>query len=270
MIRVKYLKGRSIFKYKMGKKVSFVWKGICWARQLLCKAACFKTGDRLSINIWKDHWVPNFPNFIPVVREGRDWNRLFRVAELKNLDGNGWNEQLVRDMFEPSSADAILSIEWPKDRCVDKLVWLGNKGEGFSVGSSYKSLFGVVLGSVEMSKSDRLWKRKIHDRLKLFLWRILAQVILTRDLTNKWFGLRKVYYPSCGAETKTYMHLFKDCPTIRALAFASKWGYCLNNLIVSSLEDWMELCITLPGKSKQEKRFTQIFLATLFYCSWEL
>lgn len=133
--------------------------------------------------------MPNLPNFFPVAKDGRG---NIRVAKLKSMTGDGWSNQLIREVFEPGSANAILAIEWPKDRCVDKLVWLGNDGAGFSIGNIYKSLFGDVLGLVEMNKWTRLWKLKIHDRLELFLWWILARVIPTRDLMNIRFGLREV------------------------------------------------------------------------------
>lgn len=108
------------------------------------------------------------PNFIPKAKIGME-NNLFRVAELKNTTGDGWNEQLVLETFDQESAAAILTMEWPKDRCVDKLMWLRNDGDGFSVRSSYRSLFDAADGSMEMSKWNRLWKLKLHDRLKLFL-----------------------------------------------------------------------------------------------------
>lgn len=82
------------------------------------------------------------------------------------MTGDGWNDQLVMEVFKPGSANPILAIEWLKEICVDKLVWLGNDGDGFSVGGKYTSLFGDVGGSVEMNKWTRLWKL---NRLKLFL-----------------------------------------------------------------------------------------------------
>ena len=64
----------------------------------------------------------------------------------------------------------------------DKLVWVGNKSGHFSVKSSY--LFGKQdsfhLGAGPVWKT--IWKAPLHERLKMFLWRLCSKVIPTRQL----------------------------------------------------------------------------------------
>lgn len=95
--------------------------------------------DDFLISTWNDPWVPSLSNFIPIAKEGSDWSSFCRVADWKSKDR--WNDHIVRDIFEPDSVEAILAIEWPIESYVDKLVWLGNEGKGFTVGSSYTVMF---------------------------------------------------------------------------------------------------------------------------------
>lgn len=114
-----------------------------------------------------------------------------------------------------------------------------------------------------MSIWNHLWKLKIHDRLKLFIWRMLAQVILTRYLMNRRFGLREIECPSYGMEVEMNFHLLKECHTIRVVAFASKWGFGLDKLTVTNLEEWLKYSSNPPGMTESERIFCMIFLITL-------
>lgn len=75
----------------------------------------------------------------------------------------------------------------------------------------------------------KLWKLEIHDMLKMFLWRLMAGVLPTREILAERIGIRDRSCVICGEEIETSFHLFKDCQGIRVLAFASKWGCLLEN-----------------------------------------
>lgn len=74
------------------------------------------------------------------------------------------------------------------------------------------------------SKWKSLWDLKIHDRLKLFLWRILANVIPSRSFLASRIGLPDSSCPVCDAELEDLFHIFKKCQPVKILAFASQWG----------------------------------------------
>lgn len=50
---------------------------------------------------------------------------------------NGWNVELIQEIFEPVSEMVILSVKWPNMECMDKLIWKEDKLGLFTVGSSY-------------------------------------------------------------------------------------------------------------------------------------
>lgn len=54
LVSAKYLKGESFFSYKLKKGVSFIWRGIVWAREAFTKVGCFSIRDGRDINLWTD------------------------------------------------------------------------------------------------------------------------------------------------------------------------------------------------------------------------
>lgn len=78
------------------KNISSVWQGILSARQFFKQGCCFKIGNGLGINPWKDPWLHDFPNRIPTTSEGVDLNRWTRIIDLRKENGQGWNEYLMQ------------------------------------------------------------------------------------------------------------------------------------------------------------------------------
>nr|XP_024930509.2 uncharacterized mitochondrial protein AtMg00310-like [Ziziphus jujuba var. spinosa] len=142
LMKVKYLKNDSFFSYKLKKGTSWVWKGIIKSRDALRTGACFRVGDGSSIDLWKDPWVPDLPNIFPSARNNsvtHQWRKVYEIWDYSNLR---CKVDVVRQIFKPSSAEAILNLERPSSHCLDKLIWLGSKDGKFSVKSCYELLVG--------------------------------------------------------------------------------------------------------------------------------
>lgn len=67
-----------------------------------------RVGDGASINIMTDPWLPKEQN--PFVQTNNIVLNDQKVKALMNMDGNGWDADLVRDIFNEEEADLILSI----------------------------------------------------------------------------------------------------------------------------------------------------------------
>lgn len=75
---------------------------------------------------------------------------------------------------------------------------------------------------VENNLWDKVWSSKIHEKVKKKnLWRLLANVLPTQDILNRRFQVGDVGCEICGDERESMLHLVKDCPGFRALAFTS-------------------------------------------------
>ncbi|KAF3444745.1 hypothetical protein FNV43_RR14438 [Rhamnella rubrinervis] len=182
-----------------------------------------------------------------------------------------WNEDLVRHLFDHQSAEAIMRIKWPRVDCQDKLIWIGNKTGVFSVKDCYLAAF--CEGSEDTSDDiwDRLWKLRIHERLKIFLWRLLSGVLPTNQKIFLKTGKGVPECPLCGAEEESDFHLFKVCGAVRGLAFSSLWGCKLEAWHFNGIKDWIGFCIN-PFKvflpDGLDKVALTTFLVCLFYTTW--
>lgn len=143
-----------------------------------------------------------------------------RVKELKDPDANEWNLNLLKNIFTNDSILAIIKIRWPSISEEDKLLWKGKNSGAFLVKSSYSINF------LDEKEDDRtwakLWEMKIHKRLKMFIWRIKAGVLPTKDRMAARFVGMDIRCMLCDASVESCFHIFKECAFVQALAFASK------------------------------------------------
>lgn len=94
----------------------------------------------------------------------------------------------------------------------DRVTWqLGHKGI-FSV----KSLYNALSNSPQGEYHRRIWKGKIPEKIKIFLWLLTNDAILTKDnlLKRKWQGDARCMFCE---ENETIDHLFFQCPVAKAI-----------------------------------------------------
>ena len=58
MMGARYFRQADFFSYVFIKNDSLVWKGILSCQKALRKGVCYKVGNVLSINLWRDPWIP--------------------------------------------------------------------------------------------------------------------------------------------------------------------------------------------------------------------
>jgi hypothetical protein len=58
LLKAKYIPNSSFLEVPIGARVSFVWRSICNARELLSQGLLWRVGDGYSIKIWGDRWLP--------------------------------------------------------------------------------------------------------------------------------------------------------------------------------------------------------------------
>lgn len=158
------------------------------------------------------------PNRIPIIKEGADTNGLSKVIDLKETDGIGWKEEIFLDEI----ARCILQMAWPTELAEDKFLWCGNPKGIFSVSNCFE------LNRCSISRNNaiwnKLWKARVHERLKVFGWRALANVLPTKEVLSMRMDIGDSTCNACGATVESTFHIFKDCPASRAITFSSMRG----------------------------------------------
>jgi hypothetical protein len=88
----------------------------------------------------------------------------------------------------------------------DLVKWMWEESDTFSVKSMYNHLFSLEVNNPK----KKLWEAKIPMKIKIFVWLIDANAILTKDnLSRKnWQGDKRCFF--CNI-FESVVHLFFDC-----------------------------------------------------------
>uniref|UniRef100_A0A453SJU5 Reverse transcriptase zinc-binding domain-containing protein n=1 Tax=Aegilops tauschii subsp. strangulata TaxID=200361 RepID=A0A453SJU5_AEGTS len=94
----------------------------------------------------------------------------------------------------------------------DKISWKLTTNGLFSV----KSMYLDLIDSGPLSRSLHIWKIKVPLRIKIFMWLVHKEVILTKD---NWMERNWVGNPRCCFcdQNETIKHLFLECPLAKLL-----------------------------------------------------
>ncbi|PNY09187.1 ribonuclease H [Trifolium pratense] len=150
-----------------------------------------KMGNGVQTSFWEDTWVGDislrerFPRMfsISIQKEAS-------VASLRNLNGGErWDLVWRRRLFvwESNLLDELLMIISPVSlsEAVNKWVWRPEKGEGFTVKSTYALVSDMIIarGSISQEKQSAfkaIWKCPAPSKVSGLVWTILHDRAPTR------------------------------------------------------------------------------------------
>lgn len=274
ILRAKYKISKAWLQYDPpSKTASPIWRAIEDAKKVIVKGACYKIGDGTSINVWNDLWVPWIQGFIPTPKEEVLTQSPIMVSHLFNPDLHSSKPNLIRELFDPTSAQAILSIPIPFRPSQDKLIWVPNSKGCFIVKLSYQTIRD--LSSPQPPSENHwkhIWRLNIPERTKMFLWRIVANVLPTRDNLSRRMGIRKTCCTICKQEEESPCHLFLNCPITKVLCFTTCWGFKANESSINNPVDIVKLVIDPPQAFYQasEKWLISLDMALTLGEIWKL
>ena len=139
-------------------------------------------------------------------------------------------------MWESSLADLLLQelenkrLTREGESTTDKWLWRDTGWTNFCVKVAYNILLGeesIVVGDPFVE----FWKLKILPSSQVTAWRMLCNVIATKDnLFRRGIPMVCARCPLCGVEEETVRHLFFECRVSWRI-----WGMCLKWLGYSSV-----------------------------------
>ena len=144
--------------------------------------------------------------------------------------------EFIHEIFEPESAQAILSIHLPPRARPNKLVWtLDPKGK-FLVRSAYRVTNDQTPNGTEIHWS-KLWNLRAPERVKMLLWRIGSNSLPTKDNLRRRSVSSDPICVLCRQENETSQHIFFKCPVARAIWYSSCWGFKSEEHQIMNCED---------------------------------
>lgn len=136
IFKAKYFPNRSFLEASLGHNTSLTWRSIFGAKPILDKGLVWWVGNGKDICIWKDRWVPNHST-MKIISPVNSLHEMAPVSALMNEHSNGWNSDLIDNIFLTFEANLIKAIPVAHVPMEDKLIWSGNSNGIFSVKSAY-------------------------------------------------------------------------------------------------------------------------------------
>ena len=261
IVRNKYVKDKCIAQLSSKPTNSPVWNDLLKVKDLYLSRRIKCVGNVRDTDFWNDPWCgiispkDKFPDLFSICNESvgsvaffasKGWNLTFR----RWLDER--QQESLRKLRDMLSACALSNNnDYPK--------WLGEKNSQFSVKSQYNFLCVYLTED----RNKKLWKAKLPLKIKVFMWLVKLNAILTRDnLSRKgWQGDKMCSFCSSPESTE---HLFSSC-------VISRYCWSLVSVVVkadcrpsSFSQFWMWANKFMPS----HKKFHMIGLAAICWAIW--
>lgn len=160
-----------------------------------------------------------------------------------------------------------MQVDLPVSNREDCLIWMGNNNGKFTVRSCH---LPPPTHDATNRIWDILWKGPLHERLKVFCWRLASDALPTKSILQQRMGIKEATCWLCGQQDESSLHLFKNCSFTCAVAFAGKWGIRLDGFNCELVKDL--ICWCLGGGRNADfdtlKDTKTLIFASLFYVIW--
>jgi ribonuclease HI len=237
ILKAVYYPATSILEAELGSNPSQIWRAILDGREVLKQGLIRRIGNGYSTKIWGCNWIPREPLLRPLLPLVP--NPPTMVHEIINHSEATWNSNLIRQVFLPMDAEAILSIPLCTGGVTDFWAWYFERKGYFTVRSAYRMLIDTKtrrenwLDGIPGSSNSqlvgkawaKLWKLSVPSKLKIFVWRLAHQSLPSSDLLHHRHMATSDSCALCGCQD-SWRHSLLDCTTSRCT-----WALCDEGII---------------------------------------
>jgi len=167
---------------KLGHNPSFVWRSIHASQVVVRGGLRWRVGDGSRIRVWYDPWIKDGgrSHVTTAIHMGKEG---LVVRDLIDLNGKLWREDEVKAMFNERDAKNILVMPLIDEVSADKKFWQFTTHENYNLKSAYHYIKEHLVDNGEWRKEGswtKLWRLKIPQKVKVFLWRATRDCLPTR------------------------------------------------------------------------------------------
>lgn len=197
---------------------SFTWKSILSAQGLLTAGVRRTIGNGRSARIWEDAWLP-LESSVPSSSKPPACS-LVHASDLMLVGRRAWNEQLVRLVFNPEEAEAVLSIPLGLYEREDGWAWKFTPTGRFTVSSAYQVASRHLIEkhthlALDSDTWSLLWDLNVPAKIRVFLWRACREILpATNALRARNLNIVDGC-KGCNAPSENAFHAICECPLIR-------------------------------------------------------
>ncbi|XP_059451003.1 uncharacterized protein LOC132181787 [Corylus avellana] len=188
ILKAKYFPRCEVLDASVGTKPSYAWRSIISSKNLIHEGLFWRIGNGAKACIWGDKWVP-LPNSFRIQSPPTPEFHDSKVCALIDEDSGWWNSRLLGQLFNEEEVAAIQSLPLSSTSQADMLIWRGTANGIFSVKSAYhlakevedRDKAGCSMGLHKSDVWKLIWKLKIPNVEKNFIWRACQDILPTRD-----------------------------------------------------------------------------------------
>ncbi|KAK8476102.1 hypothetical protein V6N11_071089 [Hibiscus sabdariffa] len=172
-------------------------------------------GDGHDVHLWNDTWVPNLGPLRSWLTHASSGIDHMHFADLLQADGN-WNTSRLSALLDPTAIPHVLGVPPPSlDDSRDMVAWKCTPTGIFTVSSAYENLLSESWDSCD-SKWTGIWSLPVAQRVRMFLWLVLRQRLLTNAERARRGMSSDPSCSCCGFFNETILHILRDCPPMRS------------------------------------------------------
>lgn len=235
VFRARYFPGGSFGEAQLGRDLSFVWRSIWEAWGQLRRGVRWRVGDGRTVRVWDDAWLPSASNPYVQTPPYADLSTA-SVHSLFNQEGDGWDIEILNDLFSDRDRSLILCVPISLSKGNDAPFWSGEKDGHYSVKSAYR----FMLGEWQMGDDShwtKMWSLDIPPKVKNFFWRVCTNTLPTKDaLRTKRLVIDNMCV-LCGGEGETVAHVFLGCGFAKQVWAGYGWNW--SGVAVVGFWDWL-------------------------------
>nr|GMD78137.1 LINE-type retrotransposon LIb DNA [Ipomoea batatas] len=175
-------------------------------------------------NVWNDLNLDLLSTITEVTSQSKEWNKnvfgnIFKrkanlKARLKGVQESVYypTSKGLQDILPSEEVDKIRAIPIPLDeQGPDALYWPNSPGGAFSVREAYR----YIAGGESTDEVDWVWKLKISERCRTFLWLTAKDKLLTNEAQTRRQLTDDSSCMACGNPCEDACHIFKHCDIAR-------------------------------------------------------
>ncbi|XP_073120906.1 uncharacterized protein [Henckelia pumila] len=223
VLKARYFKHLDIMQAPIGSNPSYIWRSMCWGRELLNKGLYWRVGDGSSINILHDKWVPGVRSTLGNLGvQAQDGEPVSSW-----ITENGWNEQQIRGACPSYIVQSILNIPIPRRILSNTRFWKFDPKRKYSVKSGYNIGMSSHEAPEYQSSSNEVqawwrfsWALKLPPKIRVFWWRVFHNIIPTQLNLLKHHVPVRGWCPLCHNPEDSTAHSLLYCPAVRQW-----WGH---------------------------------------------
>jgi len=208
LLRNKYMRDKPLALLEKKPRDSHFWKGLMGVKNQFLNLGRFKLVSGDQLRFWEDIWLGNqplkfrYPVLFNIVRKKHA--TVANVLSSSPLNISFRRALVGNKLFEWHSLVASLT-HVNLEEGLDIFIWGLHKTGSFTVRSMYRALI-----SNGINMSQEIWHLRIPLKIKIFLWFLKKEVLLTKDnlVRRNWRGNRTCEFCK---QSESIQHRFFDC-----------------------------------------------------------